>query len=285
MKPQYNFALMPLLLILIGAVLFVLGAIVSYFSGIRSLQTSRRLADYRVRQRYLVRARWSLLFGLLSVMVAVFLIFLNRPTQQPAIPLASAVPVTDIAPSLALAPINPGSNTGTTSPTVTETSLPPAATATFFVITPSPAATATGASTSTPFLPIAVQAMVQDTMTPVFPVEIGRLRFSTGINNYQLIAPGISFHNPIKHMYAVFNYQPLGVKIQWTALWFQGGSLRHIDTTSWKNAPAGIGVADWAQEPQAWLAGKYEVQIFLGTGWKASGTFSLEGEPPTITPT
>ena len=73
MKPQYNFALMPLLLILIGAVLFVLGAIVSYFSGIRSLQTSRRLADYRVRQRYLVRARWSLLFGLLSVMVAVFL--------------------------------------------------------------------------------------------------------------------------------------------------------------------------------------------------------------------
>ena len=40
---------MPLFWILIGTILFVLGATVSYFSGIRSIQASRRLADFRVR--------------------------------------------------------------------------------------------------------------------------------------------------------------------------------------------------------------------------------------------
>ena len=122
-------------------------------------------------------------------------------------------------------------------------------------------------------------------MTPVFPIEIGKLRFSTDINNYELVAPGTSFHNPIKQVYAVFNYQPTGVKIQWTALWYQNGGLRYIDTTSWRNSPVGIGITSWGQDVTSWLPGNYEVQIFIGTGWKSSGTFALQGEPPTITPT
>src|SRR5512140_937751 len=73
-------------LILVGAILFVLGAVVSYFSSIRSLQASRKLADFRVRQRYIVRARWSLVGGFFSVLVAAVLFFLNRPASAPTTP-------------------------------------------------------------------------------------------------------------------------------------------------------------------------------------------------------
>ncbi len=159
---------------------------------------------------------------------------------------------------------------------------------TFFVITPSPVNSPTSALTATPSLPIAVQALIQGTGTPAYDVQIGKLHFSTEINNFQLVSPGTSFHNPIKRVYAEFAYQPIGVKLQWTALWYQNGQLQAIDTKSWQNPPAGtsgIGVSGWERPSQDWLPGNYEVQVFVGTGWRVSGTYSVEGEPPTITPT
>src|SRR5512140_311689 len=86
--------------ILIGAILFVLGAIVSYFSGIRSLQASRRLADYRVRQRYVARARWSLAGGLFSVAVATVLLIMNRPGLQAAVPTPTIATIAPAATSV-----------------------------------------------------------------------------------------------------------------------------------------------------------------------------------------
>src|SRR5512138_3345164 len=254
---------MTLLLILIGTILFVVGAIVVYFSGIRSLQASRRLADYRMKRKYVARARWGLIGGLLSVAVAASLFFLNRPAAPPPTPTPEATQTSVSASPTA------------TLPGPTPSPVPAQATPTFFVITPSPAATNTSAATTTPFMPMAVQAMVQGSMTPVFPIEIGKLRFSTDINNYELVAPGTHFHNPVKQVYAVFNYQPTGVKIQWTALWYQNGGLRYIDTNAWRNSPVGIGITSWGQDVTSWLPGNYEVQIFIGTGWKSSGTFTL----------
>src|SRR5512141_35585 len=146
---------MTLTLILIGAILFVLGAVVSYFSGIRSLQASRKLADYRVRQRSVVRARWSLVGGFFSVVVAAALFLMNRPANLPAAPQPTATTTTQ-------APVA----TTVTSPVQVQATRSPLAvplqdTPTFFVITPSPAATETSVATSTPSMPIAVQAMVQ----------------------------------------------------------------------------------------------------------------------------
>ncbi len=133
-------------------------------------------------------------------------------------------------------------------------------------------------------MPIAVEAMIQGTETPAFEVEVGRLRFSTTINGYQLIAPGESFPNPIKQMYAVFTYQPSNQGVPWTALWYQNGDLKYVDASSWTSSPPGVGVANWARDAVEWEAGAYEVQIFVGTDWKASGSFALTGEPPTFTP-
>src|SRR5512143_3402485 len=89
---------MTFLLILVGAILFVVGALVSYFSGIRALQASRRLADYRVRRRYVVRALWSLAGGLLSVAVAVGLMVTHPPAASPtAFPTSSKPTSTSVA--------------------------------------------------------------------------------------------------------------------------------------------------------------------------------------------
>ena len=111
---------------------------------------------------------------------------------------------------------------------------------TFFVITPSPINSPTSALTPTPALPIAVQALIQGTVTPAYDVQIGKIHFSTEINGYQLVAPATSFQNPIKRVFAEFTFQPIGVKVAWTALWFQNGQLKAIDTTSWENPPVGV---------------------------------------------
>ena len=88
-------------------------------------------------------------------------------------------------------------------------------------------------------MPIAVEAMIQGTETPTSDVEIGRLRFSTTINGYTLIAPAESFPNPIKQMYAVFNYQPSDQGVAWTALWYENSELKYVDTSSLDEFPSG----------------------------------------------
>ncbi len=257
---------------LIGIFLFGVGAILSFASGIRALQASRRWPDYRQRQKYMVRARGSLIFSLLSGLMALAVLVLGQATQVPGAPAPVATQATST--------LRPGP-----SPTLTASHTASPNTPTAIPATPSPTITPTAGLTATPALPMAVQALVEGSATPAFPVQFGRLRFSTAIQGYQLIAPGNSFHNPIKHMYAVFTYQPIGTLVPWSALWYQNGLLKHIDTTSWNAYPSGVGVTDWAQDPALWQEGSYEVQIFLGNSWVASGNFGLVGAPPTSTAT
>jgi len=260
----------------IGVLIFGLGAIFSLLSAIRTLQISRRWSDYRLRRRYVVQARGSVALALLSGGLAVALLVVGRSAAPPAEP----------------GPL-PGTATSTASPTGSaatpdapiETATAPEAAATATVPTSAPIVPPTLAITATPAMPIAVQALVQGTATPPFAVQFGRLRFSTTINNYTLVAPGEEFTNPIKQMYSVFTYQPIGAKIEWIALWYHNGALEYVDSTSWKDFPAGVGVASWARPAPEWLPGQYEVQIFLGTEWQASGRFVLMGDPPTASPT
>jgi hypothetical protein len=267
---------MPFMALWLGVVIFGLGAIFSLLSAIRTMQKSRRWSDYRLRRRYVVQAQTSLVISFLlgSIAGAIFLFYQGRET--PSAPAGPFPTVTSPA-TLTSAP------TATGAPTETPSEVPDTPTATAF--TPTLIIPPTLAVTATPALPIAVEAMVEGTATPVYELDFGRLRFSTEIADYRLVAPGEAFHNPIKHMYAVFTYQPIGVKVQWTALWYQNGELKNVDTSSWSSYPAGIGVVDWARDPSEWQAGDYELQIFVGTGWKISGRFALEGEPPTVTAT
>ena len=257
--------------------IFGLGAIFGLLSGLHTLQVSRRWSDYRLRQRYIVQARGSVLLSLLSAGLALALLILARSARGGGVPAQLAPTTTNTVQPTASSPpqlSRPAATAPSTEITPTETPVTPSA-----VIIPT-----TAPSTATPVLPIAVQAMIQGTVTPAFDVEFGRLRFSTEINNYTLVAPGEKFLNPIKQMYSVFTYQPLGVKVEWIALWYQNNALKYVDTTSWKDFPAGVAVASWTRPATEWQPGEYEVQIFVGTDWKASGRFVLEGDAPTATP-
>jgi len=82
-------------------------------------------------------------------------------------------------------------------------------------------------------LPIAVQALVQGKVTPVFDVEVGRLRFSTEINNYQLVAPANEFFKTrSKRMNAVLYINRLGQKWSGSHFGFKMEHLSIIDNTS-----------------------------------------------------
>ena len=272
----YNFGTMSSIAFWIGVIIFGLGALFGLLSAIRTLQISRRWSDYRLRQRYIVQARGSVLLALLSGSLALGLLILARSTRPSSVPAALPVTPTDTAQPTA-SPIPQQQPTESATATIvlpTDTAIPPSPT-----VIPT-----TTRATATPAMPIAVQAMIQGTVTPAFDMEFGRLRFSTEINNYTLVAPGESFKNPIKQMYSVFTYQPIGVKVEWIALWYHNGALKNVDTTSWKDFPAGVGVAGWTRPAPEWDPGDYEVQIFVGTDWKASGRFALEGDPPSPTP-
>ena len=65
----------------IGVIIFGLGAIFGLLSAIRTLQISRRWSDYRLRQRYIVQARGSVLLALLSGSLALALLVLARSAR------------------------------------------------------------------------------------------------------------------------------------------------------------------------------------------------------------
>ena len=268
---------MPSIALSVGVVLFGLGAILSLLSAVRTLQKSRSWSNFRHRQRMLGQARGSLVVAILCAAATAGLLVLRQEGRPVALPMLD-FPATVISRVFATrTPTQRPSPTSSPSMTPHLPTSPPA--------TPSSAFPTTAAPTATPSIPIAVEAMIQGTATPTFKVEIGRLRFSTTINGYELIAPGESFPNPIKQMYTVFTYQPADQQVPWIALWYQNGDLQNVDATSWESSPPGIGVASWARNPVEWEAGDYEVQVFIGTAWKATGGFALTGAPPTLTAT
>jgi hypothetical protein len=71
--------------------------------------------------------------------------------------------------------------------------------------------------------------------------------------------------------------------VQWSALWYREGELVYYETAPWEGGTGGYGYTDWAPDSDQWLAGMYEVQIFIGSEWMVSGYFTVIGEPPTPT--
>ena len=53
----------------------------------------------------------------------------------------------------------------------------------------------------------------------------------------------------------------------------------------WNGGSGGIGFTDWNPAAELWQPGGYEVQLFLGTEFILSDTFTVEGEPPPVTVT
>jgi type VI secretion system secreted protein VgrG len=250
-----------------AAILSVLGALWLFRSGIRTLQSARRLTFFRLRQQR-VAAGWQLLGGsLLMVVFAVALVRFGEPVAYryfPPSPTPSLTPTLTSIPTITLSP------TITLTPTITET----------------PAITDTPTITPTPYIPPAIEALFESVVTPNSDAAFSPLLFSTVRRNYECVAPSTVFVNPVREMWACFSYNNMLPGVQWTALWYHQGEIVYYETEQWAGATGGSGgFSHWAPSPEMWKPGIYEVQLFVGHEWKVVGQFVVSGEPVTTTAT
>jgi hypothetical protein len=182
------------------------------------------------------------------------------------------------SPTITLSPTITTIPTITLSPTITLTP----------TITDTPSVSDTPTITSTPFVPPAVEALFNSSITPNPDAVFSPLQFSTVYENFECVAPSTNFVNPIRSMTACFSYNNISPGVQWTALWYRDGELVKYDTHVWGELPGestgGLGSSEWAPPPEMWKPGTYIVQIFVGLDWKVVGQFVVSGEPYTSTP-
>ena len=255
-----------------AAIVLWVFAFLLLWSGWQRMRAARKLTFFRLR-RERIRTAWRMI-GLATgcALLAWGILRYGEPTVYRFYP-----PSPTPTPTSTVTPI----------PTVTWTPSPTQPTPTP-TVTNTPSETYTPTPTYTPYIPPQVATFFVGTLTPPTIPRFSSLTFTTGINfrTYQPLNPGEVFHNPINAMYAVFSYDGMAPGVQWTALWFRDGELVHFETKPWNDPTGGYGYTEWIPEdPGAWLPGTYTVYIFVGTELVTSGSFRVEGYPPTPTAT
>ena len=246
-------------------ILTVLFALLLLRTGIRSIQSARKLTFYRLRQQRMSGGWRMLATGALLVLFAAWLGRFGEPVAYryfPPSPTPSLTPTITLVPTITLSP------TITLTPTITDT----------------PSVTDTPTITSTPYIPPAIEALFNGVVTPNPDAVFSPLQFSTVYDNFECVAPSTTFINPIRSMTACFSYNNMSPGVQWTAMWYYGGELVHYETLPWDGTTGGLGYSEWAPPPEVWQPGIYTVQIFVGLDWKVVGQFVISGEPPTPIP-
>ncbi len=260
-------------ILLFGEFFIGLAILLSVVIGIRALQGSRRLSNFQHRHRFLRTARHSFLIGGLLIVLLVVVI------------LSGEVP---FSPDLFTSPVP--ENTPTALPAITQTQsgpilVLPTSIILSLTLEPTGFTTPTLVHTATPAIPLPIQAQFQGIITPPADARISRLSFATEMKDNRLVGPSTRFRNPIRRMYVVYSYAHLLPGVQWTAIWYRDGNFLNYETRTWRTAETGAGITELVLGADEWLPGMYEVQMFVGSEWKASGTFTLSGVPPTLTPT
>jgi hypothetical protein len=242
-------------------------ALYGFLVGIRSIRKARTLKFFRMRRDRMV-VGWRMVFLSAIFLVSAFLI------RSFAEPITYRFFPPTVTPTL--------TSTITITPTISltpTTSLTP-------TITPTPSVSDTPTITPTPHMPLLIEDGFTSTTTPNPAAVFSPLQFARELDeNFFPVDPAIVFQNPVGHLYAQFTYDKMTPGAQWTALWYYGNNLVYYETNPWDGGTGGIGYTDWNPEPYLWLAGEYEVQIFVGTSWKTSSRFTVEGQPPTAVPT
>lgn len=232
-------------------------------SALRAFREAGRLRFFLKKREILSRA-WRMVFFAIITIAAAFLI--NRYAEP------VTYQVFEPSPTITLTPTITQTATVTLSPTPTIT----------------PTQTITPEFTYTPVMPVVISEDFTSEVTPDPEARFSPLVFARRLNgNLQPVDPSDLFDQPNETIYGAFSYANMTVGAQWTSLWFRDGELVAYETLEWNGASGGYGFADLTLPAEEWLPGVYEVQIFVGETWKASGSFEVQGDPPepTATPT
>ncbi len=255
------------------AVILVAIALVSLWSGIRDIQSARKMTFFRLRHQR-IAGGWRL-FGLALVLavLAIALPVFGEPVAYQYFPPSPTITLT---PSLTPIP------TITLTPSITVTPS----------ITFTPAQSATFTPTTTPFLPLPVLALFQSKVTPDPQVVFSSIQFTTSGTKYPAVSPATVFKNPVGHLWGIYSYDKMSPGVQWTSIWYRDGTQVHLETKAWDGGTGGYGYTDCdgvGCPLDGWQPGNYEVIIFVGEDWQTLGRFIVQGNPlpapPTSTPT
>jgi len=255
--------------IIAASILMIVVAVFAIRGAIRVMQSARKLSFYSLRRMRNANA-WRLFFVALFLFgCAIWFPIFGEPVIYGYFPPS---PTPSLTPTITLIP------TITLTPTLT---LVPS-------VTPTPLVSNTPTLTLTPFLPVAIEALFQGQVTPNPDAIITALQFSTEFDGTNPVDPKTVFELPIETMYGGFDYNNLIPGVQWTALWYHDGKLICYETQPWDGGTGGIGGYTECSNPiGGWLAGEYEVQIFMGYEWESIGRFIVLDSPngtPTFTP-
>ncbi len=235
-------------------------AILTLIIGANHLIKGRKIPFFGKRQAR-VRRGWLL------IIIALLLIPLSWATFNYAEPAVYVF----ISPS----------PTATQTPTITLTPT--------MTITPSitltPTITDTPSVTSTPNLPAEVEGDFVAEIDPNPDTVFSPIIFAQRIDaEWQPINPADEFDNPVGQLFGTFSYNDMAVGSQWSALWYWEGELVYFQTRPWMDGTGGYGYTNWDLLDEQWRPGIYEVQLFVGTQWKVSGSFTVSGEIASSTP-
>ncbi len=240
--------------------LLVAGGVLILFA-LRAFREASRLRFF-LKRRALLGNAWKFVF--LSLLVIVLAFFINTYAEPVTYKVFQPSPTVTQTPTITSTP------TITETPTVTQTA----------TITP------TLEFTVTPQMPAVISQDFTSQVTPNAKAVFSAISFSRRLTKeYQAIDPAVTFSNPVDTVYASFSYNNMYVGVQWTALWFRDGELIYYESIPWNGASGGYGYSDCHLPAENWLPGDYEVQIFVGETWKATGKFAITGEAPTPTMT
>lgn len=238
-----------------------LGIVASLFYALQAFRAGNKLEFFRKRQVMFTNA-WRLLALAILLGGGWYWVFRN------AEPIAYQY--------------FPPSPTSTRTPTITPTS----------TITPTlewtltPTMTETLQYTYTPDFPTEAQATIKTQVGPDSNSIFSPITFSTQLDaNYVVKNTQDSFTAPVTHLYGGFSFDNMALGVQWTGVWLYEGKVICLETKAWTAASGGYGYTDCQLPADQWLPGEYEVQVFAGSTWKASGRFTIIGSVETSTPT
>lgn len=256
---RYNFRMSSFSGTNLPSLLLAAAAVFLFSAGVRAIAMGSRTIYFRHRRQRVLAGWWMTGAGLALGLVA-FLVFRPGGSFLPASP-------TPAAPAQTVSPTAPPTRTAPPAPTLPT----------------KPAFTSAASPSPTPHLPLSLEIMVISAVTPQPSATIGDIRFAEALQGNYPIGNRVEWRNPLKRMYASFAYTHMTYGVQFTALWFRNGELVAFESGPWKTGGHGRVAVKWEPAPQEWHPGEYEVQFFVGTEWKATGRFSLKGNPPTST--
>ena len=241
----------------LAASFMLLGMVVFLIFGVRAVGDARTLPYFMLRRSRLVQG-WRILILGITLGLASLLTFTIGPRAVYVVypPTPSRTPTRTQTPTATITPI----------PSITPTAS----------VTPIPSETATATITPTPGLPEEIRILLRETITPNPEAIFSPILISSRIDGFnQAINPQEDFIITQGRLFGAFSYNNLQDGVRWTAIWYFQEEILCLETQPWDGGTGGYGYTEC--EPELWVPGRYDVQLFFGEEWKVSTNFEVLG--------